>query len=810
MSYDPRIPVPKSSKLNPGGLGGTFEKIRLQLNKKVASNESVSNNIDIEFNELIKTGINVEVKHFFEIYEKIFYQIKKSNSPNKEDHTNLVHESLTYLNNFIDYCKPDFYPVEINCDNELSLLTNSLQKINDDILNKEIAIENTNLVYPNGTLLRGEAQNTEGLPVWIMVQGEKREIKSFDLYETIKRLLGHAPDAAPEDIQTTIDFEILNGINDGLPIEREQDIINIDITAGADVDFDVELTDVFNYRESQFVCLCGSGMGDPDEILPLNDLFKWGIDNNGHVDDGRCHIMYYDMYSQLQTLVLEPGMKSQRILHRTNQGDIEGSIVSVPAAYSDESTPILNQAGDIYHPEGNMFDGVFIKGFTREVRFSNNGEITSPSQGTETITAGDLNGDGISDDQIPHNHSLLSETYGENYAIYYYDPPLALSRTIKYANYPNDNNTEFMNRGGAIPFLKMVTDGEGGRYWPWPPVEMPGNSAYGTYGFAHMNGTIVDGEFSLSKIKERDPVLWEQVFSNPDHFYYNPNLFLRHCLINTGTSGAIEGTDYQLNYLRGENSTQNDINTGELDDDGSAIMEAYSIQNETFKINRIQVGPQTVDGGIFPATGKTTQNTYADDPNLGVAPLVFDVYQRYQRPDINGENYNANNGVMNIVNIYGAPIFEYKGMYYCMGRLIRDKRGDEKQYLTFCPLAIRPGAKNESGKLKLLPGPLNNNTPIMFKYSNDGTGGAEQTTAGIVTNTLDAIQDVVYGGDGNVNQIRPADTNQENVRCVFPGICTYYYQHHLNGWGSKPYPWKAAWDTQFGGLEQQFDLYHDH
>ena len=108
MSYDPRIPVPKSSKSNPGGLGGTFEKIRLQLNKKVASNESVSNNLDIEFNELIKTGINVEVKHFFEIYEKIFYQIKKNNSPNKEDHNNLVHESLTFLNNFIDYCKPDF------------------------------------------------------------------------------------------------------------------------------------------------------------------------------------------------------------------------------------------------------------------------------------------------------------------------------------------------------------------------------------------------------------------------------------------------------------------------------------------------------------------------------------------------------------------------------------------------------------------------------------------------------------------------------------------------------------------------------
>ena len=98
----------------------------------------------------------------------------------------------------------------------------------------------------------------------------------------------------------------------------------------------------------------------------------------------------------------------------------------------------------------------------------------------------------------------------------------------------------------------------------------------------------------------------------------------------------------------------------------------------------------------------------------------------------------------------------------------------------------------------------------MFKYSHDGVGGADQTTAAIVTNTLDAIQDVVYGGDGNVNQVRPANTDQSNVRCVFPGICTYYYQHHLNGWGGKANPWRASWDALYGGLENEYDLYHDH
>ena len=388
-------------------LGGIFQKIRLNLKKRITSNQSASEILDIDFNELINSGISVEVKKFFELYKDLFYKIKRSSSPNKQSHHDLINESLFYINNFIDYCQPDLYPSEVNCDQEMSRLTEALLIINDNIFKKETSFENTNMIYPNGTLLRGEGQNLEGLPVWIMVQGEKREIKNIDIYYTIKRLLGYAADAPPEEVQRTTTFDQLEDLNDGLPIETEDDLLNIDITAGAEVDFDTGLSDVFNYRESEFVCLCHGGLGDPDEILPLEDIFKWGVPNNGHEEDGRCHIMYYDLYSQLQTLKLDPGMKSQRILHRTNQGDIEGSITSVPSSYSDESTPIVNSEGDTYHPEGNMFDGIFIKGFTREVRFSNNGEITNPSQGTEMITAGDLNGDGVSGDQFEHNHNLL-------------------------------------------------------------------------------------------------------------------------------------------------------------------------------------------------------------------------------------------------------------------------------------------------------------------------------------------------------------------------------------------------------------------
>ena len=67
-----------------------------------------------------------------------------------------------------------------------------------------------------------------------------------------------------------------------------------------------------------------------NDILPLEDIFKWGNTNNGE-EDGNCHIIYYDLFSQQQNLILIPGQVSQPIKHRTVQGDIEGLITSVPS-----------------------------------------------------------------------------------------------------------------------------------------------------------------------------------------------------------------------------------------------------------------------------------------------------------------------------------------------------------------------------------------------------------------------------------------------------------------------------------------------
>ena len=785
----------------------TNEKGNLTLNlkKNHISNKSAEEVLDKEFNELFKTGFNVDVKRLFEIYEQLFYKIKKRNSPNKESHYALLNESIKYLNNFVDYCSPEEYTQEIDCDKELNVLADALRDINDQIFEKEISMDNANLVYPNGTFLRGEGQNIEGLPVWVMVQGEKREIKSQALFLTIKKLLGHPQDTPTDYLQKTLTFEQLNNINDGLPIENEIDIVDIDKTAGAEIDIDVELTDFFNYRESVFVCLCGAQMGgDPDEILPLEDIFKWGNTNNGE-EDGNCHIIYYDLFSQQQNLILSPGQVSQPIKHRTVQGDIEGLITSVPSYYSDESTPIVDGDGNFHHPEGQMFDGVYIKGFTREIRLFYNGNPLTPDQGIDTITAGDLNGDGISGDQYDHVE-ILKETYGDNFAVFYFDAPLALSRTIKYATYGNDSITPFMNRGHAIPHLRMITDGEGGKYFPYPPPEFPGNEFYGTYGYSHQNGTIVDGEFSLSKIKERDPVLWNQVLSNPTHFYYNPDIFISKCLVNKGT-----GDEWKIVGSETQQSTLKQLNNGLISFTRSSER-IYYYPNPRPPGYLGFLSPNSArSGGIYPITGQTSALNYEDDPNIGNVPIVFDVFQRYQDPSNNGWDWNANNGIVNILNIYGAPIFEYQGIYYTIGRLIRDKKGSEKQYMTFCPLALRDGAKNYSARQMLLSQAQGGYGPILFRYKHFGEGGSDWDDDGeaeIVANTKLMLSDVAAGGNGGANT--QLDPDGMKVRVVFPGFCEEYWKHHLNGWGGKSTPYSAAGDTLYGGIKNTLDLYHSH
>ena len=781
----------------------------VDLKKFVISNKAANDFLDRNFSELIQTGLSVEVKKFFDIYQQLFYKINKSNSPNKESHFDLVHESLHYFNNYVDYCAPQNYTQEINCDQEIDRLVDSLETINQEIFDNETKIEKTNLVYSNGTFLRGEGQNVEGLPVWIMIQAEKREIKNREVYNTLKQLLGFPLDTPDDTIQTTLTFEELNGIDDGLPITSDLDIVRIDQTADADVDFDVELTDFFNYRESQFVCLCGAAMGDPDGILPLEDIFKWGQQNNGI--DNQCHIHYYDLFSQQQLIKLNPGEVSDIIKHRTDEGDIQGQIQSVPVDWSDEFTPLISPDGTSYTPEGHMFAGVGIFGFTREIRYSYNDIPLTPDQGIQTITAGDLNGDGISGDQ--YNHSTLTETYGENFAVYYYDSPLALSREVKLANYVNTAGGICMDKSDTLPRLRMITDGENGLYHPFPPQEYPSSDhdfAGGNIGYGHQH-SLFEGPFSLENLKTNDP-----------------NIFVKKCIIGGLNGKRLDRNDDVVNGSNAEIVLRN-LNVREeieVEDEkapgGISIEEGDLLYDQKTKRGGIKVYPNPRPpgyqgllatgayprhGGVFPYSGPTSADNYNNDERLGHEPLVYDVYQRYQDPANNGDNFNPDHGVVRSNQIYGAPIFEWNGIYFVVGRHIRDRgaMSSEIQYMTFLPLEVSDRGPYW-GQKKLI-----NYGPVLFRLNQglEGAPGGFSEDHPMWINLKQIYAEVASGGTGYVNTPNWAGSQENNVRCAFPGFCHYFYEYRLNSKTSgRNTPYNGAGDVRYGGMERQLDLNH--
>ena len=415
----------------------------ISLKKKVVSNKAAKKGLNRDFKELITLDREIDVKKLFNIYNDLFYKIEKLKAPNKETHYDLVKDSKEYINNFVDYCLPENYESEVSCDEEIDRLIQAIEQINEEIFQKEIEIDNQNAIYPNGTLLRGTATNNNGLPVYIMVKGKKRAITSLDTYITIKKALGYNQNISNDSIQQIVSETELSSIVSGLNVENDIDLINIDRTADTLLGDDtVSITDLFDYRESQFVCLCAGGATDPDGAINLNHVFSGGQLQNG--DNSDCKIVYYDLNSQQQTLILPAGTRSERIIHRTQ---IAGSeYESVPAAFSDQNTPIINEeTGQVEMMEegiSGMNEGVYILGFAREIRYSDtiDGEYTplNTSYGTEYLYGGDLNNDGETDEI--HSVDILIPNYGtngteSNFAVFYYNVPLGIAKSYKYGRF---------------------------------------------------------------------------------------------------------------------------------------------------------------------------------------------------------------------------------------------------------------------------------------------------------------------------------------------------------------------------------------
>ncbi len=526
----------------------------IPLKKRVVSNKAAKKGLNRDFKELITVDREIDIKKLFTIYNDLFYKIEKLKAPNKETHYELIKDSKEFINNFVDYCLPTNYESEVSCDEETEKLIQAIEQINAEIFEKEIAINNQNAIYPNGSLLRGIATNNNGLPVYIMVKGKKRSITNLDTYITIKKALGFNQNISNDTIQQVLPEIELSSIISGLNVDNDIDLINIDRTADSLLGDDtVEITDLFDYRESQFICLCAGGASDPDNAINLNHVFSGGQLQNGN-SNGDCKIVYYDLSSQQQTLILPPGTRSEKIIHRTQ---IAGSeYESVPAAFSNQNTSVINEGtGQVEMMEpgiSGINEGVYILGFAREIRYSDtiNGEYIplNSSYGTEYLYGGDLNNDGNTDEI--HSIDVLIPNYGadgteSNFAVFYYNVPTGIAKTYKYSNFTAignwlDGGSKGFDspQGGNSSKVRMITGGEGGKYIPYPSSDnfIVTNMGYND-SFGPIDSLSSNDPYSYENIKAREPEFVEKILDNSESSYYKPS--------RTVTDFALNGSGLQ-------------------------------------------------------------------------------------------------------------------------------------------------------------------------------------------------------------------------------------------------------------------------
>ena len=249
----------------------------INFTKKV-TNESVGqNNLpvgeDRKFNDLKKSSKKKDPKELFKVFDSVFYKIPKTG---KRSHTSLILDSEAIINNYV-------YPE----DHKIKILSEAIEEKENELNKLEQPEIDADPFFPNGSFIRSNYLNTQGLPVWIMVNGLRREFKNIDTLNVARKALGFdtiKADKVDEDvnIQET-DEDILDQIPAGDDILNEEDLVLIDFqTEGSIVDF------------------------DPNSVFGGVQSFSAGCFEKQHYDNkGECEISYFDLLGNIQTAIME-------------------------------------------------------------------------------------------------------------------------------------------------------------------------------------------------------------------------------------------------------------------------------------------------------------------------------------------------------------------------------------------------------------------------------------------------------------------------------------------------------------------------
>ena len=228
-------------------------KVSIKLNKKVYENKTVSNFVDKEFSELYKSTTPIDIELFFNIYKKLFYKISKTDD--KKSHYFLIRKSKEYIDNYYD-------PL----DDEIKKLINKIQKLDQIFFDKSNPEDNSHLFYPNRTFLKTTVTNPDGLPIWVMQDGAKRQIENYQTYQTLKRAFGHMYDTPDDFVCEKLEISSLDDILDGPPIKEDKDLTTQEFDI---VDLDITLGDLIEpgYIKANITCL--EGKEDPEGLAPF-------------------------------------------------------------------------------------------------------------------------------------------------------------------------------------------------------------------------------------------------------------------------------------------------------------------------------------------------------------------------------------------------------------------------------------------------------------------------------------------------------------------------------------------------------------
>ena len=331
------------------------KKAIISLNKNVYNNKQSTDFMSTSFSELIKSNPNYTIPKFFEVYQDLFYNIPKKG---EKSHHSLIVQSQDYINNYVD---PK--------DSIIEKLIEEVEKKEEEFNLKENPEPKEHIFYPNGTFLRTHGWNVEivegvpqGLPIWVMQEGMKREFKNYDVYKVVKKLSGFTNMSydinkkeligdKDYDIMETLHQNDLNYIPTGKDINEDNDL---NVPPGPDRHIDVSLANILDYFAVDVTCLEGSNV-DPLSLQTEN------YDPHYDVKDS-CYLRFWTLAGEVTSRGLNPG-ETKRIYWRKDNPTFDMTDTTLglnsnilQQQLSGENDGLFENTGymrfDYQHPEG--------------------------------------------------------------------------------------------------------------------------------------------------------------------------------------------------------------------------------------------------------------------------------------------------------------------------------------------------------------------------------------------------------------------------------------------------------------------------